>query len=78
MTADSLCEVDKADVFNIGRGRTEETDELRQPFLLAVCQLDCLHLLCPVFVIMEIILDRQGLQKLHGGLRPNFWDSVEK
>ena len=60
LLVNSLGKVDEADVFNIGRGRTEETDELRQPFLLAVCQLDCLHLLCSVFVIMEIILDRQG------------------
>ena len=74
----SLCEVDETDVFHIGRGGAEETDELGQPFLLAVGQLYRLHLLCSVFVIMEIILDRQGFQKLHGGLRPDFWNSVEK
>ena len=78
VVVNSLCKVDEADMFNVGRGWTEETDELRQPFLLAVGQLYRLHLLCSVFVIMEIILDRQGFQKLHRGLRPDFWNSVEK
>ena len=47
-------------MFNVGRGWTEESDELGQPFLLTVCQLYCLNLLSSVFMVVEIILDRQG------------------
>lgn len=56
----------------------------RQPFhrrhgyLLVEGELDGLHLLRPVLVIMEVVLDGERLEQLHGGLRPNLGHAVEE
>jgi len=40
-------------------------------YLLAPRELDGLHLLRPVLVVAEIVLDGQGLEQLHRCLTPN-------
>ena len=46
--------------------------------LLVVSQLDGLHLLGPVLVVLEAVLDRQGLEELHGCLGSDLWNPVEE
>ena len=47
-------------------------------YLFVVREFDGLHLLRPVLVVVEVVLDGEGLEQLHRGLRADLGDSVEE
>ena len=47
-------------------------------YLLVVGELDGLHLLSAVLVVVEVVLDGERLEQLHRRLRPHLGDPVEE
>ena len=50
-----------------------------QPFyLLVVGELDGLDLLCAILVVVEVVLDGERLEQLHGGLGAHLGHPIEE
>ena len=47
-------------------------------YLFIVSEFYGVHFLSPVFVVLELVLDGQGLEQFHGGLRSNLRNAVEE